>query len=158
MKTFLLFILLAILSLGGGIAARYFFAPSAGPTSAGGGAGSIIGFWKVTEFAVPDPQHPGEWQAVSQLPDTYQEFIEDGRMCNGFSDVDLTCLEYDSYTVSGNIISVVQANTQGPPIRYRFQAIGDKFEFIGEALDAGTWRPMTKQILVHASRPVNGTR
>lgn len=93
---------------------------------------SLLGLWKAEKIYSMSPQ-TNAWQEgdLSAYPDgLYTEFT-DKAMCGAWQNEESRCLRYDSYTISGNTVTVQQEGVTGPPWNYKWGIKDGKLELIG---------------------------
>ena len=103
---------------------------------------SFVGLWKAERLSV---FHEGQWKEISVIGDgSYVEFKSDGKMCNNWTIFPkLSCTEYNTYTVNGDIIKItVKGVTELQ--RFRWSVKEGKLEFNTEIPDGNTWKTSAK--------------
>jgi hypothetical protein len=90
----------------------------------------------------------------------YMEYTKDGKWCSQWEgylageEPSKNCSNYDTYTISNDIITQNQVGLTGPQTRYKWKVDNGQLELTAEVLDesTNTWTPILRYTLNPASR------
>lgn len=106
--------------------------------------GGIVGLWKAEKMYGYNPDTK-EWREGKLYQDIYYEYTSDGRTCTGYSTTQgFKCFNYDTYMVSGDIVSVQQKGLTGPPSRARWRVSGTMLDLTAEIFSNNAWLPFLR--------------
>jgi hypothetical protein len=156
----LILIILIIVVIGAGF---YFFKTLAKSLSANVNIPSStkvspIGLWEVEKMYSYDDTTKQFVEAPIDFSfyggHLYMEYAKDGKWCSQWEIGTTICQNYDTYTISKDIINPHQEGLTGPETRYKWKIDNGKLELTAEMLDTETnqWIILLKYILKSVSR------
>jgi hypothetical protein len=119
---------------------------------------SPIGLWEVEKIYSYDPATnqfiEGQIDFSVYGGQLYMEYTKDGKWCSQWEIGTTICQNYDTYTITNDLITQNQEGLTGLQTRYKWKVDSNKLELTAEILDETTnqWTPILRYSLKSASR------